>query len=71
MFSLSYKLARKLKLVRIFNNVKTDTDLLRGKKPHDDTVKITFALGNQGSKAFDSCHDIYINLVFHFSQNNF
>lgn len=51
--------------------MKTDTDLLRGKKPHDDTVKITFALGNQGSKAFDSCHDIYINLVFHFSQNNF
>lgn len=59
MFSLCYKLARKLKLVRrIFNNVKTDTDLLRGKNPHDDTVKITFSLGSQGSKAFDSCHDI-------------
>lgn len=46
MFSLGYKLVRKLKLFRrIYNNVKADTDW--GKKNlQNDLIKITFALGS-------------------------
>lgn len=58
LFSLGYKLTRKLKLVRrIYDKVRTDTDWMRGKNPQNDIVKIIFALVSQDSNALDSCHE--------------